>query len=67
MVRWTGDPEKDFALHDAEQEAWLQSLPVCDYCNEEVQDDFYYEINDEVVCEKCLVECFRKDVDDYVQ
>lgn len=48
--------------HEAEQEKWLGKMPKCDYCNDPIQDDFYYEINGEVICECCLDRFFRKDV-----
>lgn len=55
-----------FRRHDAEQEKELDKLPRCDYCDEPIQDDFYFLINDEVICESCLNRFFRKDVSDYV-
>lgn len=55
-----------FEKHDAEQHKMLQELPVCEYCRNEIQDDFYFEINDEAICEECLKEHFRKAVGDYV-
>ena len=52
-------------LHDDEQEKHLKELPVCDYCGEPVQDEYYYQINDEVICTKCMNEQFRKETEDY--
>ena len=51
--------------HDAEQEAQLDKLPKCSICDEPIQDDYYYEINDECICEECLNDNFRKDIEDY--
>lgn len=51
---WTDDPVRDAAAHDAEGEAWLKSLPVCDECGEPIVEDFYWEINGDVYCEDCL-------------
>lgn len=62
----TDDPAADFDRFDAEQQKALEKLPVCSYCNEPVQDDYFYEINDEVVCEECLNQNFRKNVEDYI-
>ena len=53
-------------LHDDEQEKQLKELPVCDYCGEPVQDEYYYQINDEVICTRCLNEYCRKVTEDYV-
>lgn len=52
--------------HDAEQSRLLSRLPVCNYCDEPIQEDFYFEINGDVICEICMDRFFRKDVSDYV-
>lgn len=43
-----------FAAYDADQCRALEKLPVCSECGETVQDEYYYEINGEVVCQECL-------------
>lgn len=65
-MAWTDDPIADFERHDAEQERKLEQLPRCSECDEPIQDDFCYEINDEYICEKCLKDNHRKAVDDIV-
>lgn len=47
------------------EEQWLEKRPVCFYCGEPVQEDHYFDINDEVVCQDCLDAHFRKDIDEY--
>lgn len=49
--------------YDREQAKRLAKLPVCGYCDQPIQDDFYYEIEGEIICETCLDRHFRKDVD----
>ena len=63
---YTDDPLADFARHDAEQQAQLDKLPVCCECDEPIQDEHCFEINDEYICEKCLNDNHRKRVDDIV-
>lgn len=63
----TDDPAADFSALDAEQTAWLRKRPVCCYCGEHIQDDYFYQINDEVMCKDCLDGQFRKDVEDYIE
>lgn len=58
------DPVRDYSRYDAEREEALERLPVCDYCGEHIQDDYYYEIGDEVICRECLDSNYRKSVDD---
>lgn len=62
----TDNPLADFEAHDAECSRWLDSRPVCSNCGEPIQDAFCYEINDEVICEDCLNDNFRKAVEDIV-
>ena len=62
---FTDDPIADFGRYDAEQQEKLDRLPVCDYCEEPIQDDYYYEIDNECICEECLNDNFRKSNDDY--
>lgn len=56
-----------FAEHDAKQAQALAKLQVCAYCGEPIQDDFYYEINDEPICEECLKAHYRKSTDDFIE
>ena len=62
----TDDPAADFDRYDAEQQKQLEKCPKCSMCDEHIQDEHYYEINDEVICEECLNDNFRKSVEDYV-
>lgn len=48
--------------HEAQQDKWLSERRVCEYCGQPIQDDFFYEINGDVLCEKCLNRNFRKEV-----
>lgn len=66
-MRYSDNPLADFNAWDMEQTRQLARLPVCDYCRHEIQDDFYFEINEEIVCEECLTRHFRKAVDDYIE
>ena len=63
---YTDDPVADFEAYDRQQEEQLERLPVCEICGEPIQDEHLYLINDEFVCEKCLIRDFRKNTDDYV-
>ena len=63
----TDDPHKDFDRWDAEQTAKLEKLPKCSHCDEHIQDDYLYEINDELICEECINQNFRKNVEDYIE
>lgn len=50
---WTNDPERDFARWDAEQAEKEKELPVCDYCGQCCQHE-YYEIHGNIICDDCI-------------
>ncbi len=52
--------------HDRQKEEALNKLPKCCECNEHIQDDYCFEINDEIICERCLVKNYRKSTEDVV-
>ena len=54
-----------YRQHEAEQEAWLKRLPICEECNEPIQEDVLYDIDGTLYCEKCMKNLFRKWTDDY--
>lgn len=62
MFRYTDDPIADHEAYEAELARLEKEVPVCDYCNRPVADDFYYEINDEVICAECMEQHFRREV-----
>ena len=56
-----------FVKHEADQEEKMARLPVCDYCGNAIQDDWYYEIDGEKFCPDCMDEHFRKSTDDFIR
>lgn len=60
------DAYSQFKSRERRLEAWLRKRPVCCYCGEHIQDEHFYLINDDAVCEDCLVSEFRKDTEDYI-
>lgn len=61
----TDDPIADFHRHDAEQQEQLEHLPMCECCEEYIQDD-YYELGGEILCKECLDDNYKKSLDDYL-
>ena len=64
---YTDDPIADFNRYDAEQQKMLDRLPRCSECDEPIQDEFCYEVNDELICDGCMYKNHRKAVEDYVE
>lgn len=57
-IRYTPDPIADFNEWDYEQEKWLRSRPLCDICDEHIQGEGMYIINDLKICTDCMKQSF---------
>jgi len=57
---YTDDPVRDYERKAQDEDAWLDSLPVCEECGEPIQDDNYYEIEGASIHEDCLVDYCNK-------
>lgn len=65
---YTDDPLRDFARHDAEQQAELDRLPECAECGKPIQSEKCYErIDGELICEECLENNHMHWVEDYIE
>lgn len=62
-----GDPLDDFASHEREQEQFLERLPICDgkKCGKRIDEDYYFEIDTEILCEACMIRRYRKNTNDF--
>lgn len=56
-----------FAEYDAEQEEARERLPKCDECEEEITDDYLYDIDGVLYCEECMKKLFKKPVENYLK
>lgn len=54
--------------HDRKQQQELEHLPVCEghKCGKRIQDDMYFEIEGEILCEKCMILRYGKRTEDYI-
>lgn len=59
-----GDPLDDFARLDMEQERHEARLPVCEKCGKRIYEH-YFEIENEILCEDCMIDTYRKDAEDF--
>ena len=46
--------------HDREKERFLRRMPECCECGDNIQDEHFYDICGEFVCEDCLRDYMRK-------
>jgi formylmethanofuran dehydrogenase subunit E len=61
------DNYSQWEWHDREQERSLNLLPVCDKCKERIDDDHYFYIHGEILCEDCMIERYRRNTEDYIR
>jgi len=64
---YSDDPVRDYDKYDSDREKALEKLPHCSDCNEPIQDDICYLINDEPICEDCLNSNYKKYVEDLIE
>lgn len=63
---YTDDVERDFARQDIEQARREARLPVCENCGKRIHDDDYYEVDEQILCEKCMKKKYSRSTTDYV-
>jgi len=64
MMHYTDDPVRDADNYQFEQEERLKNCPVCDDCNEYIQDGGYWYIDGAILCEDCAREEYYKTTED---
>lgn len=40
--------------------------PVCEKCHATIYDEYYFEIDGEILCEECVNDKYRQETDEYV-
>ena len=53
-MRLTGDAIRDAEVYTAEMEDALRDLPVCECCEEPIQQDDALYLDDKWYCDDCL-------------
>lgn len=55
--------------HDIENERKRARLPVCDNrkCRRQIDGEHYWEIEGDILCEKCAILRYRKNVEDFIE
>jgi formylmethanofuran dehydrogenase subunit E len=41
-------------------------LPQCEDCGKPIDDDIYYEVENEILCEKCLHDRYGRSTEDWL-
>ena len=64
---WTDDPLADFSRHCDEQEERLKKLPVCECCQEPIQQEKAVYYNDQWCCTGCEEEFWQNIRADFLE
>lgn len=66
MYMISDDPLRDFDRYDALMADKEAKLPQCEKCGEPIDDDVYFEIDNEILCEKCMHEMYARSTEDFL-
>lgn len=64
MSLFSDDPAADFDRYDRQQERQAERLPKCEECGERIQDEDYYDVEGEILCEECMKRKYRRKTED---
>jgi formylmethanofuran dehydrogenase subunit E len=62
------DNYKAWEYAERERERRLMRLPVCEgfRCGKRIQDEDYYDVDGEILCEECMKQKYRRKTEDLV-
>lgn len=60
----TPDNYDQWERHDREMERRLAARPVCGDCGNPIQDEYWFEVEGEILCEECMHDRYRKSADE---
>lgn len=49
--------------HEEQMERELEARPVCDHCENRIQEEFCYEVEGMTICPRCMDTYFRRELD----
>ena len=62
------DNYDQWLAHERQQERQLERLPVCENpkCKKRIQDEHFFKVEGEILCEECMISRYRKNTEDYI-
>ena len=62
------DNYKAWEYADRERERRLARLPICEgyKCGKRIQDEDYYDVDGEILCEECMKRKYRRKTEDLI-
>lgn len=61
----SAQPDVDFTRHDHRQAEKLNQLPQCEDCTKFIQDEHYFDVYGDILCEDCMTLRYRRNTNDY--
>ena len=53
----TDDPAMDAEFYELEKQRMSrEEIPECEVCGQRIEDDYYYQFDNWIVCQECLNE-----------
>lgn len=65
-MMFSSDPIVDAMRNDMEIEREQEKLPVCDACGKIIDEDRFWRINGEVLCDDCAHDMYTIHMDDWM-
>ena len=63
----TGDPERDFDRYDRMMASRDARLPICDKCRQRINDEIYFDVDGDILCERCMHDEYARSTEDYLR
>lgn len=63
---YSDDPVRDFDRCDMAMAQREARLPQCEKCGKPINDDLYFEIENEILCEKCMHDAYARSTEDWL-
>lgn len=62
------DNYKLWEYAERERERRLERLPICEgyKCGKRIQDEDYYDVDGEILCENCMKKKYRRKTEDFI-
>ena len=62
-----GDPLDDFDYLDRRRAEREAKLPQCEKCGRHIDDDTYFEVDGEILCEGCMHDLYARSTEDWLR
>lgn len=64
---YSDDPVRDFDRYDMAMAQKEAKLPQCEKCGKHIHDDTFFEIDNEILCEDCMRDLYKRSTDDWLR